>query len=481
MGDPVLRGPTIKVALMLAFGLTVGLWLFAGYQFTRRMAAVEREATAITARYTNAQQLLSTVRVRILVGSVYVRDALLDPNPGAVADYRARLIESYDSVDAALGQYVPVVESPEERERVTRLRREIGDFRNTMLGVLDDANSRQPNLARQLLQQRIVPKRELVIRVSEDVQALNRGSFVQQQASIADVYRVTQRQVWNQLGLALVASLGIALVASLYSARLETQLRLGRARDLENAREMQQLSAQLMTAQEEERRAIARELHDEVGQVLAAIKVELAVAQASGETAGIPRRTFDNVKAIVDGALQRVRDLSHLLHPAMLDDLGLATAVDWHLRGFSKRHDVAVDFRHEGMDERLDPATETTAFRIVQEALTNVVKHARARSVQVRLERDGAVIRLTVTDDGQGFAEESDRASGRRGLGLRGIRERVSELSGTLEIESGPGCGTRIVVELPAGGRELRGGMRPVAARDADAVPISVPGQVVDG
>jgi signal transduction histidine kinase len=480
MGDPVLRGPTIKVALMLAFGLTVGLWLFAGYQFTRRMAALERDAAAITGRYANAQQLLSTVRVRILVGSVYVRDALLDPNPGTVAAYRARLIESYDSVDAALGQYVPVVESAEERERVTRLRREIGEFRATMLGVLDDANNRRPDLARQLLQQRIVPKRELVIRVSEDVQALNRGSFLQQQASIADVYRVTQRQVWNQLGLALVASFGIALAASLYSARLETQLRLGRARDLENARELRQLSAQLLTAQEEERRAIARELHDEVGQVLTAIKVELAVAQTSGEMAGVPRRTFDNVKTIVDGALQRVRDLSHLLHPAMLDDLGLQTAVDWHLRGFSKRHDVAVEFRHEGMDERLEPSTEATAFRIVQEALTNVVKHAHARSVRVELRREEAAIRLTVSDDGHGF-DESAGAGGRRGLGLRGIRERVSELDGTLTIETAPGRGTRLAVELPARAREPRSSTRPVAAPAADGVRVPVPGQVVDG
>ena len=347
MGDRALRGPTIKVALTLAFGLTVGLWFLAGYQFTRRMAEVERQAAAINGRYSNAQQILAAVRVKILVGSVYVRDALLDPSPDAMAVYRGRVSETYDSIDAALSDYEPVVDSQNERDRVARLRREIGDFRDTMLGVLADANNRRPDIARRLLQQRIVPKRELVIRVSEDVQSLNRGTFLQQQASIADVYRRTQGQVWNQLGLALVASLGIALIAFLYSARLESQLRLGRARDMQHAQELQQLSAQLLTAQEEERRTIARELHDEVGQVLTAIKVELSLAQATGAAAGVPEGAFENVRTIADGALQRVRDLSHLLHPAMLDDLGLQTAIEWHLRGFTARHDIRVDFTHE--------------------------------------------------------------------------------------------------------------------------------------
>ena len=126
MGDRALRGPTIKVALTLAFGLTVGLWFFAGYQFTRRMAEVEGQAAAINGRYSNAQQVLSAVRVKILVGSVYVRDALLDSSPDAMALYGTRVRETYDSIDASLSQYVPVVDSREERERVARLRLEIG-------------------------------------------------------------------------------------------------------------------------------------------------------------------------------------------------------------------------------------------------------------------------------------------------------------------------------------------------------------------
>ena len=480
MRDRALRGPTIKVALMLAFGLTVGLWLFAGYQFTRRMGEVEQESAAINGRYTTAQQVLAAVRAKILVGSVYVRDALLDSSPDAMATYRGRVQETYESIDAALSQYVPVVDSPEERDRVARLRREIGDFRDTMLAVLADANNRRPDVARRLLQQRIVPRRELVIRVSEDVQSLNRGTFLQQQASIAEVYRLTQRQVWNQLGLALVASLGIALMASLYSARLESQLRLGHARDLELASELQQLSAQLLTAQEEERRTIARELHDEGGQVLTAIKVELSLAQANGEAGSVPVRAIENVRAIADAALQRVRDISHLLHPAMLDDLGLQTAIEWHLRGLTRRHDLRVAFTHEHAEGRLDTATEVAAFRIVQEALTNVVKHARATTVRINLCRHAEAIQLTVGDDGQGFEVPVVSTAGtRRGLGLIGIRERVAQLRGTLRIESAPGRGTRLVVELPARPRD-RSAVEASRAGPA-TVTLAAHSQVLDG
>jgi signal transduction histidine kinase len=320
--------------------------------------------------------------------------------------------------------------------------------------VLNTDRSRWPAEARLLLQSRIVPKRELVIRVSEEVQALNRETFVQQQAGIAEVYRVTQRHVWQQLGVAVAGSLGIALLAFLYSGRLENQLRHQRARDLQNTEDLQRLSAKLITAQEEERRSIARELHDEVGQVLTAIKVELALAQNAIDAAGGPPRILEDARSIADGALQTVRDLSQLLHPAMLDDLGLPAAIDWHLQSFGKRHDIRVQLLHERMDERLLPETEAAAFRIVQEALTNAARHAQATSCRVYLQRLPNTVLITIEDDGVGFdATEVSWSGARRGLGLLGIRERVAQLRGTLRLESSPGKGTRVTVELPAQSR----------------------------
>jgi signal transduction histidine kinase len=458
-------GLTIKAALFIGFGLTVGIWLFAGYHFTQRMAEVEGRAAEINARYVRAQDLLSTVRAQVLLGSVYVRDALLDPDPTTADEYRQELEDTYRTVDAALQQYVPVLDTPAERERIAHLRQEVDGFRSTMLEVLGTDSSRWAYEARGLLRRRIMPKREGVIRVSEEVQALNRAAFVQQQTDIAAIYRDTQRGVWRQLGLALGASLAVALLATLYAGRLEDRIRRQRIRDAENARDLQRLSAQLINAQEDERRTIARELHDEVGQVLTAIKVELAVAQHAVEAAGVSATVLKDARTITDGALHTVRDLSHLLHPAMLDDLGLAATVDWYLRGFGKRHGLHVDLLQDRMDERLTPETEAAAYRIIQEALTNVVKHARATTCRVYLQRLPNTVLITVEDDGAGFdAAAADGAGARQGLGFISIRERAALLRGTVRIESAPGKGTRVTVELPAVARGGADGSAPEIA-----------------
>jgi signal transduction histidine kinase len=155
-----------------------------------------------------------------------------------------------------------------------------------------------------------------------------------------------------------------------------------------------------------------------------------------------------------------------LLHPAILDDLGLTAAIDWHLQSFGKRHDIRVQLLHERMNERLLPETEAAAFRIVQEALTNAARHAHATSCRIYLQRLANTVLITVEDDGVGFdTTEVSQSGARRGLGLLGIRERVAGLRGTLRLESSPGKGTRLTVELPA---QIR-----TPADVQDAVPAS--------
>jgi signal transduction histidine kinase len=468
-----LEAPTIKAALLFGFGLTLGLWLLAGYHFTRRMVEVQSDAAAISSRYMHSQELLSTVRAQVLLGSVYVRDALLDPDPQTAAEYRRRLEETYRSIDLALHEYRPVFDSPAERERLERLRRGIDDFRATMLEVLSDS-SRRPSEARLLLQNRVVPKREVVIRVSEEAQALNRTAFVQQQNDIAQVYRVTQRGVWQQLGFALATSFGIGLIATRYAGRLEKRIRGQMAKEAETARDLQRLSSAIISAQEDERRAIARELHDEVGQVLTAIKVELAIAQRAID--GMPggAQILEPARSITDGALQTVRDLSHLLHPAILDDLGLPAAIDRHLKEFGKRHAIRVELLQDRMEERLAHETEAAAYRIVQEALTNVARHARATICRVYLQRLSSTVLITIEDDGIGFDSTEGQAAGaRRGLGLIGVRERVVHLQGTMRLESASGSGTRLTVELPA--------RTPRAPADAEATKATpAPAERID-
>jgi signal transduction histidine kinase len=447
---------TIRTAVFVGFGLIGGIWLAAGYYFTGRMAELGQRSADINARYTRAQDLLTTVRGQVLMGSVYVRDALLDPNPATADEYRRQLEESHRAADEALQTYVPVVDVPGEQQRIIRLRREIDDFRRTLLEVLATDSRRWPREARDLLRRRIMPKREGVMRVSEEVQGLNRSAFVQQQLDIASLYRATQRRVWQTVGLALGASVAIALLATLYAGRLERRIQAQRLRDVESARDLQRLSSQLLTAQEEERRSIARELHDEVGQVLTAIKVELAVAQRSMEAAGVDVLPLQGARSITEGALHTVRDLSRLLHPAMLDDLGLAATVDWYLKGFGRRHGVRIELLQDRMDERLPPETEAGVYRIVQEALTNVAKHAQASTCRVFLQRLPHTLLVTIEDDGIGFSPDARGEPGAvRGIGLVGIRERVIQLRGELRLESAPGKGTRLTIEVPARARDM--------------------------
>jgi signal transduction histidine kinase len=442
---------TIRSALALGFGLTLGIWVFAGYYFTGRVAAIQDDGTAINVRYMRAQELLTNIRSEVLLGSLSVRDALLDSGPEAMERSERQIVDTFGEVERAIAEYVPILDAPAEHERVEDLRREISGLRGHMEAVLVSQRENGPEQARALLNSRVVPQRQIVIRVSEEVQSLNRAAFIRQQTEVAHLYSATQRQLWTQLGVALLASLGIALWATVHAGRLEERLKEQREREVRHSTDLQRLSAKLIDAQEEERRSIARELHDELGQVLSAIKMEIAVAKRGLESAGSATHVLSDAETIADQALTTVRDLSHLLHPSMLDDLGLPAAVDWYLRGFGARSGVRVELLLDRMDDRLQAETEVTAYRIIQEALTNVARHAHATSCRVYLRRRPSTVLVTIEDDGRGFQpEDLGRRDRPRGLGLLGIQERATLLQGTLRIESRPGAGTRLIVELPA-------------------------------
>jgi signal transduction histidine kinase len=441
-----LRRLTIQAALFLGFGAVVGLWVYTGYEFTTRMASVEEESANITSRYLEAQERLTRIRSQVLVASVYVRDALLEPIQGLTRRYERQLEETYTAIDGALRDYVPVLNTADEREHVQRLRKEVDEFRQMTRRVL---LARQGSSAdvRELLNRNLVPRREAAIRVSEEVQALNRAAFIQHQTEIARVHRIAERRTWQQVGLALIASLTIGAFISLYAGRLESHLQTQLRANEQSTRDLQYLSARLMTAQEEERRNVARELHDEVGQALTAVKVELSVAQRRLDGT-LQSGVLLEAQEITDGALHTVRDMSQLLHPAALDDLGLSAAVEWQARTFEVRHAIRVDVEHSGLSQRLPREVEVAAYRIVQEALTNVAKHSGATACRIRLARSDVELTICIEDDGAGF-DVSDTAAARRGLGLVGMRERASLLAGEVSLASERGGGTRVAARLP--------------------------------
>jgi len=438
---------TIRTAIIVGFGLTLGLWLFAGYQVTQRVSAEQREAAEKNARYMRAQELLASTRAQVLVVSVVVGDALLDPDPRVLSPQQ-NVDRLFRAIDASLAEYVPVVDERLELARIATLREDVAEFRRASEAVLtfDGVPSGWDGPLRL---RRLMPKREAAIRASDDLQAFNRATFIDAQRAVSQRQAEMQRQLWKIFGIALFIGFTIAWFASRHAVRLEHRLVEQRAREAEVSADLKRLSARLVQVQEEEQRRIARELHDEVGQALSAVKVELAVAERRLERLQGASDLLADAQSSADGALRSVRDLSHLLHPSALDDLGLASALASQVRDFRRRHGVAMLFLNEGSDERQHPEVERAIYRVVQEALTNIARHSSARSGRVRLAIGRQTIRVVIEDDGIGFdPADVERPGRRRGLGLLGMRERVTQLRGRLAIDSGAVRGTRIEVEL---------------------------------
>jgi signal transduction histidine kinase len=199
-------------------------------------------------------------------------------------------------------------------------------------------------------------------------------------------------------------------------------------------------------------------LHDEVGQALTAIKMDVTVARRgidalpAVESGARIVSWLDDARSIAENTLQSVRDLSQLLHPSMLDDFGLPEALRSYLRTFSKRTGISAQFIQNGREQRLPQAMEVCVYRIVQEALTNVVRHSGARNAVVTLSQTDDRLEMTIDDDGQGIDQQISRfgESSTHGLGIIGRRERVQALGGTFALESRRVGGTRVAIQLPA-------------------------------
>jgi PAS domain S-box-containing protein len=217
------------------------------------------------------------------------------------------------------------------------------------------------------------------------------------------------------------------------------------------------LSRRLLEVQEQERRHIARELHDEIGQAFTALRLGLQAVERQCPESVAP--AVRDGLAVVDAALRQVRDLSLDLRPSLLDDLGLVPALRWYVDRLAQRARLCIHLAADRLPQRLPPELETVCFRVVQEALTNVMRHAPGRRVWVEVGRDGPAVRLRVADDGPGFdvAEAWRRSAAGDSLGLVSMRERVELVGGELEVESAPGRGTEVRARLPLSGTERAG------------------------
>ena len=431
--------------LTIAFGSLLALLCVSEIANIRRSRQVYARLLALNDAYRRNEESLHEIRAGISESSLYVRDYLLDPTYLRDDYYRAALRRFRQNTSLQLEE-VRALSGAENAGAIANLTSEVNAYWESLKPVFQWTPVRKRALSYIFLRNHVMPRRDSVLKLVALVETVNRSALERQKVDIAQSEQDFKDYAKRTLFIAELLGLIIAIVCIHRVLSLERQSDAERRRAEQAEAELRSLSNQIVRAQEAERKAISRELHDEVGQMLTGLRMEF---RALGRLQSAPNGKFlsriEEGKALLDRTLQSVRDIAMGLRPSMLDDLGLGPALEWQARDFSRRYDVPVTLE---LGEPLDGLPEhyrTNIFRIVQEALTNCARHAQARSVSVTLCRQGPVLRLLVADDGVGM----NAAQARRGLGLMGIQERARELSGTLAIDSEPGKGTRLLVRIP--------------------------------
>jgi signal transduction histidine kinase len=284
-----------------------------------------------------------------------------------------------------------------------------------------------------------------ILQISEQIAVLNGRKLSERKEALAVNFHSVQTRIQWMVTLALMAGILLSLVSGLYILRLERQGRQRYQALVRSRQELACLSARLVEVQEEERHLISRELHDEVGQTLGALLVDLGrLAKLVPPEDSVIHRQITRIKSVAENAVKSIRDIALLLRPPMLDDLGLAPALEWQAREVSRRGEMEVEVHSENVSEELQDEIKVCIYRLVQEALNNAATHAAARNAKVTVIQGADKISVEVADDGHGFEPERQR-----GMGILGMEERVKRLGGTLIIQSAPGKGATAKAELP--------------------------------
>lgn len=440
---PGVRGAgSVRAALLAGFAVVFALWLLWGYQLVRSLVQIQENVTSVHESYVRGEQTLSKVRTNVLLGSIYLRDALIDGVGARRDSYRAELNRLRTEVDELLASYVPAVTSQDERDHWTRLQAGLAEY-----WASRDLAFTAPGEAAALLRNRVVPKRDTVLQILDQLSALQYGANQRRQDNISLLYQQVRSRLLTMGGVTLVAALLVAVMASRHVSKLQREIERQRRIEQLNREDLERLSARLVDVQEQERRTLARELHDEVGQALTAVKMDIGIALRT-EVEPRVRTALEEARDLSENALRSVRDMSQLLHPSALDDFGLPATLTTYLRTFSHRTGIRAQLA-ETMESRLAPDIEVSVYRIVQEALSNVARHSGATACTVSLNCGRDVLRLVIEDNGRGIGPIATRLASGRGLGLIGMRERAQALGGTFTIRERDGGGTIVAVTLP--------------------------------
>jgi len=432
---------------LIGIGSLLALLFLPGIVALRKTASVYRDIRRIQDAHQQTQQLLTDIERRVYLISITVREALLDPSPTTTTRYSSsfqqRRLEIEQQI-AALKQQ-PLSES---RVSIPKLEEELEGYFDAIGPVFDWPPARRSARAIYFLREQQRPRRESILKIAEEISRLTEASYSKQ------LDQVNQSQIKFgddiQRVIAVAFLIGI-IIASFTVARittLEDRSEKHRIKTETAEEELRSLSAKLMQTQEEERKTISRELHDEVGQTLTGLRMGLGGLERLTHDKEAFREQITELKSLAEQSLRTVRDIAVGLRPSVLD-LGLVPAVQWQLRRFSKYSGVPASVHQEGDLEDVPEEYRTCVYRVVQECLTNAVRHSGAKTVRVELRKAGSVLEVAVRDDGSGFRSPQARD----GLGLLGMEERVRELGGVLTVESAVAAGTSVRARLPIPGK----------------------------
>ncbi len=440
------------LVLTVGFGGLIAFILAAAIGTVVQLDRVRADDTRIRQAFTARLQSLEQIRSQIYLSSTDVRDFLLSPDAGSAALQRAGILSIQQQIHTALDRYAQSVD-PAEQDAFQALRSEIDGWWQ-VLGTAFDWTPAERNRQRYtFFYEQLVPRRTTMLQIADRIAAINESGLNRAEDRLAASAENLRWSLLVTFGIVLLGGFVLAVGTIGLTLRLEREVER-RLQETTAARaDLRELSARLVRAQEEERRTLARELHDEVGQSLSAImmeanSLEACQSDAAQEDAALhPREVHErlsSIGAIAAKSLNVVRDLALLLRPSMLDDFGLVPALNWQARETAKRTGLNVRVTADDASADLPDEHKTCIYRLAQEALSNAARHAGARNIRVAVNADPGVVKFSVQDDGKGFDKRLVR-----GLGLLGMDERVRRLGGKLRIDSQPGRGTTISAELP--------------------------------
>jgi signal transduction histidine kinase len=431
--------------------------VFAVMTAAQRAQEIYTQLDQLNMYHREVEAKLRALRADVHLSGIFVRDYLLDTVRERAPEYRANLAKFRETNRATLHELHDIARRRGEDEtRIYNLEANLEEYWEGFEPLFDWSIAEKINYSAGFLRREVLPRRNAVLDLAEEIEELNNQNLASQRAEVVRRQQAFRSELFTLVGRSLFFGLVVAIAVSWRLRVLEGRSEEQKRRAQEAESQMRGLSQQLVAAQEEERRKLSRELHDHVGQMLTALRMELGrIDRIRGERT--PRadefsstnRAFTaaltECRQLVDDMVRIVRDLALGLRPSMLDDFGLQPALEWLVRDFTRRSNVPVELQVTGALDSLSDQHRTCVYRVVQEALTNCVRHARATAIGVIIRAREDMIELSVADDGIGL-DPSRRAAG---FGLRGIEERVRELGGNITLMSAAGQGATLSIKLP--------------------------------